>query len=205
MNSWGRRLRDIALDCLAPSRCAGCGESGRVLCEECVRAIESQPVPLLGGARAAFLYETEVRRILHRGKFRDCRTALRALAGVGATRLEAPEGAVVTPLPLSRRRAAERGYNQAQVVARAVAEFHRLPLSPLLDRSRDTAPQSLLDRSARQANVSGAFAALPATRGATVWLIDDVLTTGATSRAAKEVLLGAGAARVEIAVLAAVL
>jgi ComF family protein len=151
------------------------------------------------------VYETEVRRILHRGKFRDCRTALRALAWMGAARLEAPEGAVVTPVPLSRRREAERGYNQAQVVARAVAEFHRLPLSALLDRSRDTAPQSLLDRSARQANVSGAFAALPATRGATVWLIDDVLTTGATSRAAKEVLLGAGAARVEVAVLAAVL
>jgi ComF family protein len=205
MRAWAHRLRSGALDCLAPSRCAGCGESGRALCEDCVTAIESQPAPLLGGARAAFAYETEVRRILHRGKFRDCRTALRALAWMGAARLEAPDGAVVTPVPLSARRAAERGYNQAQVVARAAAEFHRLPLSPLLERRRDTAPQSRLDRSARQANVSGAFAAFPATRGATVWLIDDVLTTGATSRAAKEVLLGAGAARVEIAVLAAVL
>jgi ComF family protein len=205
VKSWGRRLRDVALDGLAPLHCAGCGESGRALCEECVRAIESQPVPLLGGARAAFLYETEVRRILHRGKFRDCRAALRTLAWMGATRFQAPDGAVVTPVPLSRRRAAERGYNQAQVVARAVAEFHRLPLSPLLERSRDTAPQSSLDRAARQANVDGAFSALPATRGATVWLIDDVLTTGATSRAAREVLLAAGAARVEIAVLAAVL
>jgi ComF family protein len=205
MGGWARRLRRAALDCVAPSRCAGCGESGRVLCEECVRAIESQPVPLLGGARAAFVYETEVRRILHHGKFRDCRAALRALAWVGAARLEPPEAAVVTPVPLSRRRATERGYNQAQVVARAVADFHRLPLSPLLERSRDTAPQSLLDRGARQANVSGAFAALPATTGATVWLIDDVLTTGATSRAAREVLLEAGASRVDIAVLAAVL
>jgi predicted amidophosphoribosyltransferase len=151
------------------------------------------------------VYESEVRRILHHGKFRDCRGALRALAWMGAARLEAPVGAVVTPVPLSKRRAAERGYNQAQVVAQAVAEFHRLPLTPLLHRSRDTAPQSLLDRTARHANVSGAFAALPATSGATVWLIDVVLTTGATSRAARDVLLGAGAARVEIAVLAAVL
>jgi ComF family protein len=205
MRAWGRRLRSAALDCLAPSLCAGCGESGRVLCEACVRAIEAQPVPLLGGARAAFAYETEVRRILHHGKFRDCRAALRALAWMGAARLEAPELAVVTPVPLSRRRAVERGYNQAQVVALAVAQFHRLPLAPLLDRSRETAPQSRLDRTARQANVTGAFAALPAAGGATVWLIDDVLTTGATSRAAKDVLLGAGAAWVEIAVLAAVL
>ncbi|HEX4756218.1 MAG TPA: ComF family protein, partial [Candidatus Dormibacteraeota bacterium] len=75
----------------------------------------------------------------------------------------------------------------------------------LLERIRETPPQSTLDRPARQANVAGAFAVRAQARDATVWLVDDVRTTGATTAAARDALLAAGAARVEVAVLAAVL
>ena len=176
-----------------------------MLCETCVEAIDATPTPLISGARAAFPFSSEVRRVLHCGKFRDCRSALRTLAWMGAARLQAPPGSLVTAVPLSRRRAAERGYNQAQVVAQALADFHRLRDAALLTRSRHTQPQSALDRSARRANVAGAFTASSASLGATVWLVDDVLTTGATVAAARQALLGAGAARVEVAALAAVL
>jgi predicted amidophosphoribosyltransferase len=91
------------------------------------------------------------------------------------------------------------------VAAAALADFHRLPHGGLLERIRETPPQSTLDRPARQANVAGAFAVRAQAREATVWLVDDVLTTGATTAAAREALLAAGAARVEVAVLAAVL
>jgi ComF family protein len=192
------------LDCIAPSRCAGCGRSGRVLCEECVDAIEVTPSPIVEGAAAAFEYGAEVRRIMHHGKFRDCRAALRAFAWLGADRLDPLDGAVVTPVPLGRRRAVERGYNQARVVAQAFADFHRLPLMELLNRTRHTPAQSTLDRCAREANVAGAFAASSRAAGMTVWLVDDVRTTGATTAAAKLALTSAGADRVEIAVLAAV-
>lgn len=178
------------------------------MCEGCVDAIEATPVPLVSGVRAAFVYETEVRRILHHGKFRDCRAALRALAWLGAPRLQPPADALVTPVPLAARRAHQRGYNQARVVAQALAEFHRLQLHDLLERTRDTPAQSTLDRSARRENVTKAFAVVSGARamvaGATVWLVDDVVTTGSTTAAARDVLVEAGAARVEIAVLAAV-
>ena len=176
-----------------------------MLCEDCVQAIEATPPPVIAGARVAFAYQAEVRRVLHHGKFRDCRSALRALAWMGAARLEPPPAAVVTAVPLSGRRAGERGYNQAQVVAQGLADFHRVRIASLLARIRDTPPQSLLDSPARQSNVAGAFAASAHAAGATVWLVDDVLTTGATAAAARQALLDAGAARVEIAVLAAVL
>lgn len=192
------------LDSIAPSRCAGCGRSGRVLCEACVEAVEAVPSPIVAGAAAAFEYGAEVRRIMHHGKFRDCRAALRALAWLGAERLSPPPGAVVTPVPLASRRALQRGYNQAGVVAGAVAGFHRLPLADLLERTRDTPAQSTLDRAARAANVAGAFRASPRAAGLTIWLVDDVLTTGATTGAAKLALTRAGAARVEVAGLAAV-
>jgi ComF family protein len=192
------------LDSLAPSRCAGCGGSGAALCEPCVVAIEATPQPVLIGARAAFAYRDEVRGVLHHGKFRDCRRALRALAWMGASRLAPPSAAVVVAVPLAPRRAAERGYNQAEVVASAFAGFHRLPQARLLERVRETPPQSALDRQARQVNVSGAFAASAGAVGATVWLVDDVLTTGATTAVARDTLLAAGAARVDVGVLAAV-
>lgn len=205
MHEWFARIRGGVLDAIAPARCAGCARPGGVLCEECVARIEATPRPLLADACAAFEYRDEVRGVLHRGKFRDCRAALRALGWMGAARLEPPPGAVVAPMPLARRRAAERGYNQAEVVARAFAGFHRLPVAGLLARTRETPPQSTLDRLARQANVAGAFAATGAATGAVVWLVDDVRTTGATTGAARAALLAAGAARVEVAVLAAVL
>jgi ComF family protein len=192
------------LDSIAPSRCAGCGRTGRALCEDCVDLIQATPLPIVAGAAAAFEYGEEVRRIMHHGKFRDCRAALRAVAWVGAERLAPPVGAVVTPVPLGRRRAVQRGYNQARVVAQAFADFHRLQLVDLLERTRHTPAQSTLDRSARQANVAGAFVASAVASGLTVWLVDDVLTTGATTASAQLALGCAGAARVEIAVLAAV-
>lgn len=200
-----RRLHRSALDALAPRRCAACGDSGEVLCEACAAVLEAIPPPLVAGVRAAYVYDTEVRRILHHGKFRDCRAALRALAWLGASRLGPPAGSIVVPVPLSRRRLAERGYNQAAVVATAFADFHQLRAESLLARTRDTPAQSTLDRSTRQANVAGAFVASAGAAGQTIWLVDDVITTGATSQAARQALLDAGAAAVEVAVLAAVL
>ncbi len=205
MYEWLSRARTAVLDSLAPARCASCGDAGHVLCEACAAFLEASPPPLIAGARAAFVYDDEVRQILHHGKFRDCRTALRALAWVGASRLTPPVGALVVPVPLSRRRLAERGYNQARVVAGAFADFDGMPIADLLERTRETPPQSTLDRSARQASVAGAFAAIALVAGQCLWLVDDVLTTGATSSAAKGALLDAGAAHVEVAVLAAVL
>ncbi len=147
-----RSARRLALDAVAPARCASCGDSGGVLCEACAASIEASPMPLVAGARAAFVYEAEVRQVMHHGKFRDCRAALRALAWVAAPRLCPPEDAVaVVPVPLGRRRLAERGYNQAAVVAGALARFHRLPVADLLSRTRDTPPQSTLARPERLA------------------------------------------------------
>ncbi|MBJ7593916.1 MAG: ComF family protein [Candidatus Dormibacteraeota bacterium] len=207
MYEWMSRARTAVLDSLAPARCASCGDAGQVLCEACVAFLEVAPPPLIAGAgaRAAFVYDDEVRQVLHHGKFRDCRTALRALAWLGASRLTPPVGAMVVPVPLSRGRLAERGYNQARVVAGAFADFHGLPIADLLERTRETPPQSTLDRSARQASVAGAFAAICDVAGKRLWVVDDVLTTGATSNAARGALLDAGAAQVEVAVLAAVL
>ena len=112
--------------------------------------------------------------------------------------------ALVLPMPLSRERLAERGFNQALLIARYLAPTKTD--AHLLLRVRHTPPQVTLDRSARLANVKGAFAVDPLRaselRGKAVVLVDDVMTSGASLFAAAEVLLQAGAQSVTALVLA---
>ncbi|MDF2464988.1 MAG: hypothetical protein K0Q43_3223 [Ramlibacter sp.] len=114
------------------------------------------------------------------------------------------EADLVLPLPLSRERLAERGFNQALVLAQALAPAKAEP--GLLLRVRHTQPQSELDRKARLQNVQGAFAVEPlrhaAVRAKRVVLVDDVMTSGASMFTAAQALREAGAARVTGLVLA---
>lgn len=111
---------------------------------------------------------------------------------------------LVTGVPLSRERLAERGYNQSLLLARALCpgKSH----DALLLRLRDTPAQHRLSRRERLRNLQGSLAAEPAharqLRGRHVLLVDDVMTSGATLQAATDTLLQAGAAQVSAAVLA---
>jgi ComF family protein len=114
---------------------------------------------------------------------------------------------LLLPVPLSRERLRERGYNQAWELARRLAR--RLGLEAdahLLQRSRDTAHQIGMSREQREVNLRDAFWVEPARRarllGREVVLVDDVLTTGATAHAAALALTRAGAASVDVWVVA---
>lgn len=120
--------------------------------------------------------------------------------GVAGTRVD-----LVLPMPLSTTRLAERGYNQAWELARRVARRLGVPArADVLARPLDRAPQAGLDRAARRRNLQGAFAVphSAALAGRHLALVDDVLTTGATAAEATQALLAAGAASVDVWVLA---
>ena len=126
-------------------------------------------------------------------------------AGAGAAGMAGVE--VIVPVPLSDARLAERGYNQAWELARRLAARLRLPaLADGLLRLRDTPHQVGLTRQARQRNLRDAMWVAPAAAaqlaGRRVALVDDVLTTGVTAAAASQALLAAGAASVQVWVLA---
>lgn len=115
----------------------------------------------------------------------------------------------LVPIPLSAARLAERGFNQAESIARALARHWPaadLPPAPalrcdLLARTRDTPHQSRLGGAARLDNVGAGFAAADATNLG-IGLVDDVMTTGATLDAAARALLQAGAREVVAFVVA---
>jgi ComF family protein len=122
-----------------------------------------------------------------------------------ADRLKGVGAVTVVPIPLHWRRRWQRGYNQAEVLARALASrLHLTCDTRWLRRVRPTPKQTDVAPSARRGNVRGAFRAAHSSkwRGATVLLVDDVLTTGSTASDAARALREAGAARVSVAVLA---
>jgi ComF family protein len=115
--------------------------------------------------------------------------------------------ALLLPVPLSRERLRERGYNQAWELTRRLARrVGATARADVLQRSRDTPHQIGMSRADRERNLRDAFWIEPAQRarlqGAHVALVDDVLTTGATAHAAALALSRAGAARVDVWVVA---
>jgi ComF family protein len=112
---------------------------------------------------------------------------------------------LLIPVPLSAPRRRERGYNQAEALARVLAAGCGWPLTSALRRTRATPPQIGLNRTARQQNVRGAFVwEGPPLAGGRVLLVDDVLTTGATANACAVALKEAGAAWVGLVTVARV-
>jgi ComF family protein len=156
-------------------------------------------------------YEGSLRTVIHALKYsRRPRLAGRLadalIAHPAARALLAPD-ALLVPVPLHPRRLRERGFNQSELIARALGRRTGLPLlTRALSRRRDTPPQAGLTAAVRRRNVSGAFVARPcsALAGRTVVLIDDVLTTGATARACAAALQEAGASAVHVLTVARV-
>lgn len=197
-----RRCR-LTLRPAPPPVCARCGAprliTGREVeasCPEC----QEWPEALLS-ARSAFLMHPPADRIVHQLKYRGWS----ALAGVMAEAMVAAvltsdvarQAALVMPVPTTATRLRERGYNQAELIARAIAEKLKRPCINLLERSGSKSTQTTLQPAARGANVAGAFRPRPETRelvtNAHILIVDDVLTTGATIIECTQTLLAAGA------------
>lgn len=128
----------------------------------------------------------------------------RLLAEAVRARCQAEALDVVLPLPMHWLRRLSRGQNHSAALAGGVAARLGLPVGEELLRVRNTPPQVHLPRSQRIANVRGAFAVTRRRpiQGASVLLVDDVVTTGATANEATRALLAAGARRVTVAVCA---
>ncbi|WP_047337981.1 ComF family protein [Pseudomonas protegens] len=116
-----------------------------------------------------------------------------------------PRPDCLLPVPLSRRRLRQRGFNQAGMLAQWLGASLQLMVQPkLLLRTQDTPAQQGLDARARQRNLRQAFALADQAQvaGRHLALVDDVLTTGATAQALARLLINAGARRVDIYCLA---
>ncbi len=152
----------------------------------------------------AWVYDGAVRRAVHSMKYRRRRRVADALGDALAASIAAPPADALIPVPLHAERMAERGFNQAEELARRLGGHWGLPVCAAgLARARDTGHQARLSRRERRDNVAGAFVWSGQGRPpARALLVDDVLTTGATLAACAEALRAAGAAEVGAVALA---
>jgi ComF family protein len=152
----------------------------------------SLPPPIgLDRCHALLAYEGSARELVARLKYRNARDSVRWLAAAMATLVSpvSPADTVVTWVPTSRRRQRERGFDQAQLLARRVAAELRLPCRVML-RRRDGPPQT--GRSGLERLQGPTFAAVTASLPQSVIVVDDVVTTGATLTAAARTLHAGG-------------
>jgi ComF family protein len=195
--------------------CAVCGERiftlhGDGLCGEC-----SMAVPTFERAVAYGSYDGGLRELIHLLKYERVRPAARVLGRMLAEVIQGFAGelrsAVVVPVPLHGSKLRQRGFNQAEEIARAALKnLNRSGLTlaaGVLQRRRATETQTGLSDHQRQQNVRGAFEVVSPAQvaGTDVLLVDDVFTTGATVSECARVLRRAGADRVFVATVARVL
>lgn len=150
--------------------------------------------------QALFRYEFPIDRLIAALKYHEHLLLADTFGGLLADRADPADlPDLLLPVPVHVHRLRQRGYNQTVLLMHQCAGQLGIPADCHgLRRVHDTAMQKLLDRDARRENLAGAFAWQgPSLQGRHVAVIDDVLTTGATLEAVTEVLLAAGAARVD--------
>jgi ComF family protein len=148
-------------------------------------------------------YRGALERVLHAFKYERHDFFAAPLAELVESTLPDRDFDAVVPVPMHRSKLRRRGYNQAELLARAVARRIDAKCErALLTKRSETPAQSKLARAEPAANVRHAFLASRRAEGRSILLVDDVTTTGETIRACANALLRAGAARVCAAVVA---
>jgi len=184
---------DADLPRLAGTLCPRCAlpSPGAAVCGRCLA-----DAPHYDATVAALAYRFPADTLVHALKFRS-QLALAPLMGDLLIEAIRERIDLVVPVPLSRERLRERGYNQAAEIARHVARERRARLElTVVARERNTRAQADLPWSDRARNVRGAFRCERSLDGAAIAVVDDVMTTGATLDELAATLKRAGAARV---------
>lgn len=219
------------IDFFYPKRCVGCDASGTFLCERCLEKLRLHRVQgcpicrtprrrgmlcdacrgLTALDRLFVLAPYEKGRLLPQViqsmKYRHTQELAVRLGrwmgeNVSSDFLSGAD--LLVPVPLHPQRQKERGYNQAELLAKGVSERFPLPVSGMVIRTRPTSPQAQLSRTDRLKNVVDAFQVKSNTAllNKKIVLIDDVCSTGSTLQACACAIKKAGAAEVWAVVLA---
>lgn len=175
------------------------------LCQDCV-----QFHPAFDFAWSACLFQEPLRSLLHQFKYHQ-KTQMRHLlvhlmnTFISTQHLDIAQFDALLPIPLHATRKRERGYNQSALLAQGLAREWQIPLAKhILKRTQPTPSQTHLHQKERWTNLHEAFTMKPFTslKGRSILIIDDLLTTGATTSHAAKVLKQAGAKTVGVLTVA---
>ncbi len=218
-----RKLKDIILDLIFPARCLSCGAIGGFVCQKCSKEVirkRDQGCPfcrqsmsggrtchrcrshhkLTGALCYGYMKDETLKSVIHGYKYDGVSAAGEEIANylVELLERESINFEVVSFAPISRERYRQRGYNQAEILARVIARHFGKPLYTGLKKVKHTSSQVGLHRRERLQNIKGSMQASNSNPiiGKKVLVVDDVLTTGATLDECARTLRAAGARQV---------
>lgn len=216
------------LDIIFPRRCVSCGRLGRYFCKNCVVKIKLFGHPIcpvcekaaiggathpkcktrysLDGLTSVFYYDGAVRKAIKLLKYRFvtdlAKEFIELIPSSFLSTANHQQPTILVPIPLHTSRLKFRGFNQAEVLGRLIADKLNIPIRPdILKRIKKTVPQvDMKDRKKRLANMENVFSVHQSPTAnnklPTIFLFDDVFTTGATLRAAANILKRNGATKI---------
>jgi ComF family protein len=207
------KIKEFILNLLFPKFCLGCKREGTFLCEDCFSILEiSTAHQKFKGKNLADLYfpvnyeNFLVKRLIQNFKYppliKELKKELAFLIISHFLLLDKKPNFsdfVLVPVPLSKKKLRWRGFNQAEEIAKGLANFLKIPLiSDCLIKTKETKDQVELSEKERKENIKGAFFVKNKEKivGKNVLLVDDVFTTGATMEEAARVLKEAGAEKI---------
>lgn len=212
------KLFDYILSLIYPPKCVFCGTviDKSDICEECEKTLPYtkgdsiyQKFPFVDKCISPLYYKDYVRRAVLRFKFAGCSCYSRRLGGImsecAENNLDCGSIDMVSCIPLSRKRMHDRGYNQAELLAKEISKKVGVEYLPTLKKIRhNTAQSTIKDSKQRAANVIGAYRVIDAeeVKGKYILLVDDVVTTGSTVSECARILKKSGAKAVYCVTLA---
>ena len=207
------------LNLFLPENCLGCGQKNTYLCPECVNKMPAPPFGKDSRVLAATSYENPtIKKAIHALKYKKAGKIALPLAQLievrlhsifnerGSTCLPVRQASIIIPVPMTKKRLRQRGFNQAEIIARHLSDITSLPLlTNVLYKNKETASQ--VDRKRREKrlkNLKNCFCVKNPEfiKDKNIFLLDDVFTTGATISECRKVLMKNGARRVTGVVVA---
>ena len=212
------KVFDYILSLIYPPKCVFCGTviDKSDICEECEKTLPFtkgdsiyQKFPFVDKCISPLYYKDYVRRAFLRFKFAGCSCYSRRLGGImsecAENNLDCGSIDMISCIPLSRKRMHDRGYNQAELLAKEISKKVGVEYLPTLKKIRhNTAQSTIKDSKQRAANVIGAYRVVDAekVKGKYILLVDDVVTTGSTVSECARILKKSGAKAVYCVTLA---
>ena len=196
------KIKEWLIDVLMPKFCVGCGREGTYICKDCEIFLseaecnmkEAEPLSMM----SVWEYEGLMEKLIYKIKYDGCSDIIGELVKKAFEKIDLrlPQYAVITFVPMHKKKEKYRGFNQAELIAQKVGEATGRPVAKFLEKIKDNRSQVGLNPQERTENVKGVFNPLSLLKSdfnkTTVLLVDDVYTTGATMAECMKVLKKAG-------------
>jgi len=203
MGRWLNKIKEGLIDILLPKRCAGCGQEGNYICEKCSLFLSEAPTIFTANGPEELVsiweYEGLIKNLIFKIKYQNMFNALDELTEKAFKIREPyiPEDTIITFVPMFKKKEKQRGFNQAELIAKKVGQITGRKVLPLLEKIKDTRSQTNLNKKERIANLKDSFQRKDGiTSHDNVLLVDDVWTSGATVAECCRVLKKSGVKKV---------